>query len=181
MILSDEDILAALDTGKITIQPEDLGAIQPCSYDLRLDDEFLTPPNYSTTGPINPLNPPPGDAYQKRATSIYVLPARGFVLATTQETVTLDSTVAAQVEGKSSLGRLGLQVHSTAGFIDPGFHGQITLEISNQLDSPIELHAGMFIAQLVFTELNTPAFVGYERKGRYQSQTGPTPSKGTTR
>lgn len=107
----------------------------------------------------------------------FVITPGSFVLAATQETVRLGHALAGRIEGKSSLGRLGLMVHSTAGFIDPGFEGQITLELSNLANAPMRLYPGMPIAQLAVFRMAGRVELPYGMTGKYQGQTGPTPSR----
>jgi dCTP deaminase len=190
-LLNDEEIEIAMDIGDIGIKPFNPVRVQPVSYDVTLSREIRVPRddvtlirtrewfdydrdctyyghgvpswhNHTTECEIGPQG--------------YILRPGEFLLACTEEYVRLSPTIAAMVEGKSSLGRLGMTVHVTAGVIDPGFEGQITLEIANLAPWAIELHEGMPIAQLVFERVNRPQF-DYSEKGRYQGQTGPTESR----
>ena len=181
MLLSDHEIRDALDVGLIRIEPFDEDLIQPASVDVRLDRWFRVFNNHKHTH-IDP------SVQQDDLTELveitdrqpFVLHPGEFALASTVETVTLPADIAARCEGKSSLGRLGLMVHSTAGFIDPGFHGTITLELSNVANLPIMLWPGMKIGQLCLFQLTSPATAAYgdgATGSRYQGQQGPTASR----
>ncbi len=158
MLLSDRDIRTQLDSGRIVLDPYDPAMIQPSSIDVRLDRFFRLFDNhkYAVIDPaedqpdLTRLVEPDGD-------EPFVLHPGEFVLGSTYEAVTLPDDVAARLEGKSSLGRLGLLTHSTAGFIDPGFTGHVTLELSNVATLPIKLWPGMKIGQLCFFRLSSPA------------------------
>ncbi|WP_461023537.1 dCTP deaminase [Thalassiella azotivora] len=181
MLLSDRDIRAELDAGRVVLEPDDRSMIQPSSVDVRLDKFFRLFDNhrYPFIDPAEEqpeltrlVETPDGEAF--------VLHPGEFVLASTFEVVTLPDDVAARLEGKSSLGRLGLLTHSTAGFIDPGFSGHVTLELSNVATLPILLWPGMKIGQLCFFRLTSAAEdpYGSARHGsRYQGQRGPTASR----
>ncbi len=181
MLLSDRDIRHELDTGRIGLDPLDLGMIQPSSIDVRLDRFFRLFDNHKYPH-IDPATDQPDLTRLVEAESDepFVLHPGEFVLGATFELVTLPDDVAARLEGKSSLGRLGLLTHSTAGFIDPGFSGHVTLELSNVATLPITLWPGMKIGQLCFFRLSSPAEhpYGSEKYGsRYQGQRGPTASR----
>ncbi len=178
-MLSDRDIKAALDSGKLKIEP--LGndsAIQPASVDVHLGNSFWVFP--AGDEPLDMFKPlVEGLDRQTIVADEFILHPNQFVLATTTERVTLPDSLAARIEGKSSLGRLGLFVHITAGFIDPGFSGRITLELLNVSGRPLRLVAGMKIAQLSFQELSSPAQRPYGHPAlgsKYQGQTVATPS-----
>jgi dCTP deaminase len=190
MMLSDTDLTDALQGGAVRIGGLHPDAVQPASVDLRLGPEFrvFIEHRYAV---IDPEQEQPGltESVDVRANldstvwghvrdGAYLLQPGEFVLATTAERVQLDEAHAARIEGKSSLGRLGLMVHSTAGFVDPGFAGQVTLELSNVSPLPIVLRPGMWIAQLCVFELLSPATRPYgpARGSRYQNQYGPTAS-----
>lgn len=180
-LLRDRDIRAAIEDQRIGIDPYDVDAVQPASYDLRLDDEFVVFDNHSR-GVIDPAANMERLTRKVRASDYaeFTLHPGEFMLAATQEVVSLSPSIAAQVNGKSSLGRLGLVVHSTAGFIDPGFTGAVTLELSNVATLPMRLHPGMKVAQMCFYQLNGDADVPYgaEQIGsHYQGQRGPTASR----
>ena len=181
MLLSDRDLLAEIDAQRVGIEPFDPGMIQPSSVDVRLDRLFRVFENhrYPHIDPsieqadLTRLIEPEGD-------EPFILHPGEFVLGSTYEVVSLPDDIAGRLEGKSSLGRLGLLTHSTAGFIDPGFSGHVTLELSNVATLPIKLFPGMKIGQLCLFRLSSPADhpYGSEKYGsRYQGQRGPTPSR----
>lgn len=182
MLLSDRDLSTALEAGRIVIQPYERSKMQPASIDVRLGRTFRVFNNHAHAV-IDPGRRQDGltSVVELRGPDeVFVLHPGEFVLATTLERVKLADDLAARFEGKSSLGRLGLVVHSTAGFIDPGFHGHVTLELSNVNRLPILLNAGMFIGQLCVFQLSSPAEHPYgsaERRSRYQGQQGPTESR----
>ena len=180
MLLPDHEILAALRSGRIGIDPLDESLVQPSSLDVRLGWSFRIFDNHRYSC-IDPRAEQVGltRLVEIEDHEVFVLHPGQFVLATTHETVTLPDDLAARLEGKSSLGRLGLLTHSTAGFIDPGFHGEVTLELSNTSTLPIRLYPGMAIGQLCFVMLSSPARQPYGSAGlgsHYQGQQGPTPS-----
>jgi dCTP deaminase len=181
MLLSDRDIRAELDGGRVVLDPYEPAMVQPSSVDVRLDRFFRVFENHRYPH-IDPASEQPDLTRPVEAArdEPFVLHPGEFVLASTFEVVTLPDDVAARLEGKSSLGRLGLLTHSTAGFIDPGFSGHVTLELSNVATLPIMLWPGMKIGQLCFFRLSSPAEhpYGSARYGsRYQGQRGPTPSR----
>lgn len=181
MLLSDSDIRQHINSGHIGIDPLDKAMIQPSSYDVCLDSSFRIFENHGHTH-IDPRIEQRNLATLFRVADdeAYVLHPGEFVLGSTVETVAMPDDLAARLEGKSSLGRLGLVVHSTAGFIDPGFEGTITLELSNINTLPIKLWPGMAIGQLCFFQLSSPAVYPYgsEANGsKYQNQHGPTASR----
>ena len=181
MVLSDRSIREALDAGRISIAPLGEGCIQPSSVDLHVDRYFRLFRNHTSRvidvredqedltelvdiGDVDPLILHPGE----------------FLLGSTLERITLPDDLVARLEGKSSLGRLGLLIHSTAGFIDPGWDGHVTLELSNVANLPITLYRGMKIGQISFLQMTTPADMPYGSDGlksKYQGQWGPTPSR----
>jgi dCTP deaminase len=181
MILSDRTIRDELAAGRIVIDPLDESCIQPASVDLRLDRLFRVFLNH--TMPVIDVKTDLSDL--TRLVEIddgdaFILHPGEFVLGSTAEQVTLPDDIVARIEGKSSLGRLGLLIHSTAGFIDAGFSGHLTLELSNVANLPITLYPGMKIGQVSFLRMTTPADVPYgsARAGsKYQGQRGPTPSR----
>ena len=181
MLLSDRDLKAELATGRLGLEPYDPAMVQPSSIDVRLDRYFRVFNNnrYTHIDPalqqdeLTTLVEPTGE-------EPFVLHPGEFVLGSTLEKCTLPDYLAGRLEGKSSLGRLGLLTHSTAGFIDPGFSGHITLELSNAANLPITLWPGMKIGQLCLLRLSSAAEHPYgsaEAGSRYQGQRGPTPSK----
>ncbi|HEY0119662.1 MAG TPA: dCTP deaminase [Cellulomonas sp.] len=181
MLLSDRDIRAELESGRVRLDPYEPAMIQPSSIDVRLDRYFRLFDNhkYAVIDPAEEqpdltrlVEVPPDEAL--------VLHPGEFVLGSTYESVTLPDDVAARLEGKSSLGRLGLLTHSTAGFVDPGFTGHVTLELSNVATLPIKLWPGMKVGQLCFFRLSSPAERPYgagAAGSRYQGQRGPTASR----
>ncbi len=181
MLLSDRDILAEVDLGRVVLDPYLADMVQPSSVDIRLDRFFRVFENHRYPH-IDPAADQPDltRAVEPVADEPFILHPGEFVLGSTYEVVGLPDDIAARLEGKSSLGRLGLLTHSTAGFIDPGFSGHVTLELSNAATLPIKLWPGMKIGQLCFFRLSSPAEhpYGSARHGsRYQGQRGPTPSR----
>lgn len=182
MILSDGSIRAALAAGTITIDPIGDDAVQPSSVDVRLDGLFRVFHNHRF--PYIDVKQDLTDLTElvevKDGEEPFILHPGEFVLGSTYEEIGLPADVAARLEGKSSLGRLGLLTHSTAGFVDPGFRGHVTLELSNVSNLPITLYPKMKIGQIAFFQLDQPAEVPYGAEGRgskYQGQRGPTPSR----
>ncbi|QGF23681.1 dCTP deaminase [Raineyella fluvialis] len=182
MLLSDGDIAREIESGQIRLDPFDAEMIQPASVDVRLDKFFRIFQNHRYPN----IDPAVEQAELTRLVEPegpdepFILHPGEFVLASTYEVVTLGTTLAARLEGKSSLGRLGLLTHSTAGFVDPGFSGHVTLELSNVATLPIKLWPGMKIGQLCFFRLSSPALAPYgstKYGSRYQGQRGPTPSR----
>jgi dCTP deaminase len=181
VLLSDGDLRKELDSGRLVLDPWDPEMLQPSSVDVRLDRFFRVFQNsrYTHIDPsqqqdelTTPVEPEGDDPF--------VLHPGEFVLGSTFETVTLPDDLAGRLEGKSSLGRLGLLTHSTAGFIDPGFSGHVTLELSNVANLPIRLWPGMKVGQLCLFRLSSPAEHPYGSPvygSRYQDQRGPTPSR----
>ncbi|HEV3313010.1 MAG TPA: dCTP deaminase [Chloroflexota bacterium] len=181
MVLSDRSIREALDAGTICIEPLGEGCIQPSSVDLHVDKYFRLFRNHTSRvidvredqedltelvdiGDTDPLILHPGE----------------FLLGSTLEKITLPNDLVARLEGKSSLGRLGLLIHSTAGFVDAGWDGHLTLELSNVANLPITIYAGMKIGQISFLQMTTAADKPYGSDGlksKYQGQWGPTPSR----
>jgi dCTP deaminase len=181
VLLSDRDIKVELDAGRIGLEPLDPAMIQPSSIDVRLDRLFRLFDNHKYAY-IDPAEDQPEltRLIETKPDEPFILHPGEFVLGATYEQVTLPDNVAARLEGKSSLGRLGLLTHSTAGFIDPGFSGHVTLELSNVATLPIKLWPGMKIGQLCFFQLSSPAEKPYgssEYGSRYQGQRGPTASR----
>src|SRR6056297_258569 len=184
MILSDADILARLDEGDRVIDPlsDPEIQVQPASVDLRLGREFLEF-QHANIPCIHPNSEQEVEEYVDETVveegGEFILHPGDFVLGTTIERVEIPDDLIAHVEGRSSLGRLAIVVHATAGLCDPGYEGQITLELSNLGTAPVALTPGMRISQLTFTELKTPADrpYGEERGSKYQGQTGPQASK----
>jgi dCTP deaminase len=181
VLLSDRDILAELDAGRVQLDPLTRDMIQPSSIDVRLDKFFRVFDNHKYPH----IDPAADQSELTREVEVgndetFVLHPGEFVLGSTYELVGLPDDIAARLEGKSSLGRLGLLTHSTAGFIDPGFNGHVTLELANVATLPIKLYPGMKIGQLCFFRLSSPAENPYGSSiygSRYQGQRGPTPSR----
>jgi dCTP deaminase len=181
VLLSDRDLLTEIDNKRVAVEPFDIEMIQPSSIDVRLDRMFRVFENHKyphidpsiEQADLTRLIEPEGD-------DPFILHPGEFVLGSTLEVVSLPDDLAGRLEGKSSLGRLGLLTHSTAGFIDPGFSGHITLELSNVATLPIKLFPGMKIGQLCLFRLSSPADhpYGSDKYGsRYQGQRGPTASR----
>ena len=156
MLLSDRDIKTQIDAGRIALDPLDLGLMQPSSIDVRLDRFFRLFDNHKYPY-IDPREQQDDltRLVEVRSDEAFILHPGEFVLGSTFEYVTLPDDIAARLEGKSSLGRLGLLTHSTAGFVDPGFQGHVTLELSNVASLPIKLWPGMKIGQLCFFQLSS--------------------------
>ena len=181
MLLSDRDIRAELDSGRVGLDPLDPAMVQPASVDVRLDRFFRLFDNHRYAH----IDPRQEQDELTRLVEVdpdeaFILHPGEFVLGSTYEHVTLPDDLAARLEGKSSLGRLGLLTHSTAGFIDPGFSGHVTLELSNVATLPITLWPGMKIGQLCFFRLSSAAQSPYgtgANQNRYQGQRGPTASR----
>jgi dCTP deaminase len=181
VLLSDRDIRAELDAERIRLDPLDTSMIQPSSVDVRLDRFFRLFDNHKYAH-IDPSQDQPEltRLVEVAPDEPFVLHPGEFVLGSTYEQVTLPDDVAARLEGKSSLGRLGLLTHSTAGFVDPGFTGHVTLELSNVATLPIKLWPGSKIGQLCFFRLSSPAEHPYgtgDNLNRYMGQRGPTASR----
>lgn len=181
VILSDVSIRKALAEGRIVIDPLHDSAIQPSSVDLRIDRYFRVFRNH-TTSYIDPKK------NQEDLTELvtvegdepFILHPGEFVLASTLERVAVSDDLVGRLEGKSSLGRLGLLIHTTAGFVDSGFDGYLTLELSNVANLPMALYPEMKIGQISFLQMTTPAEVpygGHITGSKYQGQRGPTPSR----
>ncbi len=181
MLLSDRDIAAEIENGRVKVEPFEAKMIQPSSVDVRLDRFFRVFENHR----YEVIDPSIEQSELTREVAVapsefFILHPGEFVLASTYEVITLPDDIAGRLEGKSSLGRLGLLTHSTAGFIDPGFSGHITLELSNVANLPVKLYPGMKIGQLCLIKLSSPAEHPYGSAiygSRYQGQRGPTPSK----
>lgn len=181
VLLSDRDIRAEIAAGRVGCEPFTESMIQPSSVDVRLDKFFRVFENHK----YSVIDPSIEQAELTREVITegdepFILHPGEFVLASTYEVITLPDDIAGRLEGKSSLGRLGLLTHSTAGFIDPGFSGHITLELSNVANLPVKLFPGMKIGQLCLIKLSSPAEhpYGSEKYGsRYQGQRGPTASR----
>lgn len=181
MLLSDRDIATQIAAGRIQLDPWDAAMVQPASIDVRLDRYFRVFENHRYDA-IDPAADQPEliRMVSPAADEPFILHPGEFVLGATYEYLTLPDDIAARLEGKSSLGRLGLLTHSTAGFIDPGFGGHVTLELSNMSTLPIKLYPGMKIGQFCFFQLSSPAEHPYGSAAtgsHYQGQRGPTASR----
>jgi dCTP deaminase len=181
MILSDVSILKALADGRIVIDPLLKGAVQPSSVDLRTDRFFRVFRN-DTTPFIDPKLPQEDltELVEVEEGNAFILHPGEFVLGSTLERVAVPDDLVARLEGKSSLGRLGLLIHSTAGFVDAGWDGHLTLELSNVANLPIAIYPGMKIGQISFLQMTTAAEHPYgsgTTGSKYQGQRGPTPSR----
>ncbi|HEX7095899.1 MAG TPA: dCTP deaminase [Acidimicrobiales bacterium] len=181
MILSDRTIREELAAGRIVIEPFEPACVQPSSVDLHLDRWFRVFRNH-TLGHID-VRENLEDLTELVSVDDevpFILHPGEFVLGSTLERVALPDDLVGRLEGKSSLGRLGLLIHSTAGFVDAGWDGQLTLELSNVASLPITLYAGMKIGQISFMRMTTPADRPYgsgELGSKYQGQRGPRPSR----
>jgi len=181
MLISDRDIRAEIAAGRVKVEPFTEAMVQPSSVDVRLDRFFRVFENHKYEV-IDPSKEQPELTREVAVApnEFFILHPGEFVLASTYEVITLPDDIAGRLEGKSSLGRLGLLTHSTAGFIDPGFSGHITLELSNVANLPVKLFPGMKIGQLCLIKLSSAAEHPYGSAvygSRYQGQRGPTPSK----
>jgi dCTP deaminase len=181
VILSDRSLREAIAAGRLVIDPLDDDAIQPSSIDVRLDNRFRV--FYTARHPYIDVKQPMEDLtelVEVKPDDAFILHPGEFVLGSTLEQIGIPDDLAARLEGKSSLGRLGLMTHSTAGFLDPGFVGHVTLELSNVANLPITLYPGMRIGQIAVFQLTTAADRPYGSRGigsKYQGQRGPTPSR----
>jgi dCTP deaminase len=179
--MSDRDIRASIEAGEIGLEPLDMGLLQPSSFDVRLDRFFRLFDNHKYAY----IDPAEDQSDLTRFVEVnsdeaFILHPGEFVLGSTYEFVKLPDNIAARLEGKSSLGRLGLLTHSTAGFVDPGFNGHVTLELANVSNLPIKLWPGMKVGQLCFFQLSSPSETPYGSEkylNRYQGQRGPTASR----
>jgi dCTP deaminase len=181
MILSDADIRKQIAAGRIGIEPFDETCVQPSSVDLHVDARFRVFAN-SRYPYIDVRTEMPGltELVEVTGDEPFILHPGEFVLGATLERVRIPDDLVARLEGKSSLGRLGLLIHSTAGYVDPGWDGYLTLELSNVANLPITIYAGMKIGQISFFRLSTPAEVPYGTAAtgsKYQGQRGPTASR----
>ena len=181
MVLSDRTIRAELEAGRIVIDPLDTDLVQPSSVDVRVDRRFRVfrnsrYPYIDVRRAMDDLTEP----VEVEGDEPFILHPGEFVLGQTLERVTLPDDLVARLEGKSSLGRLGLLIHSTAGFVDSGFSGNLTLELSNVANLPITIYYGMPIGQISFMRMDAPVERPYGSRGtssKYQDQSEPTPSR----
>jgi len=181
VVLSDRTISRLLGEGRIEIDPYDESLLQPSSVDVRVDRYFRV--FHNARYPYIDVKEPQDELTELVEVDDdrpFILHPGEFVLGSTLERIRLPDDLVARLEGKSSLGRLGLLIHSTAGFIDPGWDGHVTLELSNVANLPITIYYGMKIGQLSFVQLSEPAEKPYgadELGSKYQGQQGPTPSR----
>jgi dCTP deaminase len=181
VVLADRTIRRLVGEGRIAIDPFDDELVQPSSVDVRVDRFFRVfrnarYPYIDVKRPMEDLT----ELVEIDGDEPFILHPGEFVLGSTLERVTLPDDLVARLEGKSSLGRLGLLIHSTAGFIDPGWDGHVTLELSNVANLPITIYVGMKIGQLSFVQMTEPADTPYGAAtlgSKYKGQTGPTPSR----
>lgn len=181
MILSDRSIKEAIEAKRIIIDPLDMSCIQPSSIDVKVSNLFRVFRNH-TAGTIDVKRDLSDltELVEIESNGVFMLHPGEFVLGSTLERIAIANDLVARVEGKSSLGRLGLLIHSTAGFIDAGFDGHITLELSNVANLPITIYPAMKIGQVSFMTMTTPADKPYgsgAKGSKYQGQRGPTPSQ----
>jgi dCTP deaminase len=181
VILSDKDVKAQIEAGRIVIEPYDATCIQPSSVDVKISNLFRVFRNH-TAGVIDVKKDMTDltELVEIPLDGVFMLHPGEFVLGSTLERVGVPDDLVARVEGKSSLGRLGLLIHSTAGFIDAGFDGHVTLELANVANLPITLYPGMKIGQVSFMKMTSPAENPYgsgAKGSKYQGQRGPTPSR----
>jgi dCTP deaminase len=182
VVLSDVTIRRLLEKGRIEIDPFDAGLVQPSSVDVRVDRYFRV--FHNARYPFIDVREPQEELTEEVVIEDderpFILHPGEFVLGSTLERISLANDLVARLEGKSSLGRLGLLIHSTAGFIDPGWDGHVTLELSNVANLPITIYYGMKIGQISFMQMTEPAAVPYGSSSlgsKYKGQRGPTPSR----
>lgn len=181
MVLSDHTIKEEIEKGRIVIDPYNESDVQPASVDVHLDNQVLVFRN--SRRPFIDIKEDISDLTEMLEIGDdrpFMLHPGEFVLGSTQEAIELPGDLVARLEGKSSLGRIGLLIHSTAGYVDPGWRGNLTLELSNVSNLPVTLYYGMKIGQLSFLELTTPSdnLYGSPALGsKYQGQTAPTASR----
>jgi dCTP deaminase len=181
VVLSDRTISRLIAEGTIVIDPYDEALLQPSSVDVRVDRSFRV--FHNARYPYIDVKQAQEDLTEEvqiDGDRPFILHPGEFVLGSTLERVGLPDDLVARLEGKSSLGRLGLLIHSTAGFIDPGWDGHVTLELSNVANLPITIYHGMKIGQISFMQLTEPTSTPYGSSSlgsKYQGQRGPTPSR----
>jgi dCTP deaminase len=180
VILSDRDILNLIKNGKLIIDPFDEIFVQPSSLDITLASKVRVFDNHDVEFIDVRKVCDPSRVIELGNGGSFVIHPSDFILASTAERITLPTDIAAKIEGRSSLGRLGLIIHATAGYVDPGFSGHLTLEISNISRLPIKLYSGMRIGQMAFIKMSSPVINPYgspKLRSKYQGQSDPTPSK----
>jgi dCTP deaminase len=181
VILSDRSLRESIASGRIVVEPFDPATVQPSSIDVRVDRMFRVFRNHTASVldvkfDLSGLT----ELIEVEPDGVFMLHPGEFALGSTLERVTVPDDLVARIEGKSSLGRLGLLIHSTAGFIDAGFDGHVTLELANVASLPITIYPGMKIGQISFMQMTTPADQPYgtgATGSKYQGQRGPTPSR----
>ncbi len=180
-VLSDRDIRAAMQAGRVRVDPYDPACLQPSSVDLHLDREFrVFRNNRYPYIDVRKAQPDLTEIVSVEDDEAFILHPGEFVLGQTLEWVELPDDLVARLEGKASLGRLGLLIHSTAGYVDPGWKGNLTLELSNVANLPIALYCGMKIGQISFFKMSSPVERPYGSKelgSKYQGQSQPTASE----
>lgn len=179
MILADKDILQRIKKGEIKIEPFDKNAVQPSTVDLHLHHEIRVFDNWET-GVVDVKKKIDVSRLVKISERGFIIHPGEFLLGSTVEKITLPRDIAGKLEGRSSLGRLGLVIHATAGYVDPGFSGWLTFELSNLSRLPIRIYPGMKIAQICFFQMTSPVLRPYGSRGlgsKYQGQKGPTSSR----
>lgn len=179
MILSDRSIREAVSSGRLKIEPFDETALGPSSLDLRLSPRLRVFHTHKVSHVDVKVSADISEVIEIDEENGFVVHPGEFILGSTVESFVLPSDLAAKLEGRSSLGRLGLIIHATAGFVDPGFFGELTFEISNVSELPIKIYPKMRIAQICFFEMSTPVEKPYGQKSsqKYQNQKGPTESR----
>jgi dCTP deaminase len=180
LVLSDRSIKAEIEAGRLVFEPYEPAMVQPSSVDVRVDNQFRV--FHNARYPFIDVRRPMDDLTElvEVADEPFILHPGEFVLGQTLERVRLPDDLVARLEGKSSLGRLGLLIHSTAGFVDAGFEGNLTLELSNVANLPITIYYGMPIGQISFMRMDGPVESPYgsrETRSKYQGQAEPTPSR----
>lgn len=174
MILSDVDIMERIGNGSLVVEPYEEDHVEPASLDVRLGNSFKEPVK---TGRIVDTRSGEGQPYREFTADSIVLEPGDSILATTYEHIEIPNDLCADAVGRSSLGRLFVSIHETAGFCDPGFGGEVTLEMTNENPNPVRLHHTDRVCQLVFKELTSPALHPYGHEGsQYQNQSGATES-----
>lgn len=183
MIIPDWQIIREIKSGYIGVTPFDITCVQPSSLDVKLDTKFLVFPKPEPGEFVGVIDVKEDDGSPSPVEvddmGLFIMPGE-FMLGSTIESFRLPSNIVARIEGKSSLGRLGLAIHATAGFIDPGFEGHITLELTNLNNKPIRIYPWMKIAQISFMQMASASAkpYGFTSIGsKYQGQSGPTPSR----
>jgi dCTP deaminase len=177
MVLSDVDIKKEINKGSLKIDPYIEDSLQPSSYDLHLGSKFVVFDNHETDIIDVKLKNNNTRIIDVTDKGYFIIHPNNFILGSTKENIKIPNYLVSRIEGKSSIGRLGLIVHATAGYVDPGFEGTLTLEMFNLSSIPIKIYIDMKIAQLSFFEMKSPSSKSYgEYKNKYQGQIDPTES-----